>query len=480
MLPPDGGQAAPAGAEDAQHVGVGEQHRQPGMADGAGDHPVGAGTDLLRPSRRRRPDASTRTSRGCPCGCRSCADPRTRRSPTRGGRRRPRPGRRARPAWRCPRARLQRAGEHRAASMPGVGEHRRQRHRPAPALLVEGDVGPPGVASAAGSTSSRRGGRAPRGRRQPRRSCAGASRGPDPGSGEVQLEPPRLADEVVTEAVVRLLVDQPEPGRLVDPPAATSTSLVHSTIDPYPARRGERHALVDQPPAEAQATGPRLDEQDPQLRRVVVAVAAQHAPGPHAVDLGDPPGLPPVRAAGPEVGDDARDQAPRRSRPSRTRRRRPRRGAGPSTRGHRGPRSRTITVGSSDRRRPACPAVPSASTSARRCSGGSDVSRPDTWAADRSSSSAAAARPGRGERHRRRRRPSTASAPLTTSPAGSQPGQHPGRGSWRPSRAGRGARRAPTRSAAGQLVQHPRLGQRVVGVEQAAIEQSRASPSTAG
>ena len=98
---------------------------------------------------------------GMSCGCRSCADPRTRRSPTPAGRRRPRPGRRTRPARRCRGpgcSGLVRPG----ASMPGRRRASAAAPPPGGGPRRRGGCRSGRCAAAAGSTSSRRGGRARR------------------------------------------------------------------------------------------------------------------------------------------------------------------------------------------------------------------------------------------------------------------------------------------------------------------------------
>ena len=116
-----------------------------------------------------------------------------------------------------------------------------------------------------------------------------------------------LSDEFVAEAVMRLLVDQLEAGRLVDPARGTEHVVGPQDDVLVPRLPGEPEALVDEPMSDAEPARPRLDEEQPELRAVVVAPAAQHAPGASSVDLGDPRLLARVRGSA-EVGDDPRHE----------------------------------------------------------------------------------------------------------------------------------------------------------------------------
>src|SRR3954462_14463780 len=104
----------------------------------------------------------------------------------------------------------------------------------------------------------------------------------------LELAPPDLPDEVVAEAVVRLLLDELEAGRDVD--AARGDEHVvgpqhHALIA---GGAGEVDAGGHELGAEAEPAGPRADEQQPQLGGVGVALLAEHAAGTAAVDIGDP------------------------------------------------------------------------------------------------------------------------------------------------------------------------------------------------
>ncbi len=72
----------------------------------------------------------------------------------------------------------------------------------------------------------------------------------------------------------------------------------------------------DESPADAEAAGARLDEQDPQLGGLVVALAAEHATGAGSVDLGDPRLLASWPVVGEVRGDDLGDEGLERDVPS--------------------------------------------------------------------------------------------------------------------------------------------------------------------
>src|SRR5580704_6813894 len=103
-----------------------------------------------------------------------------------------------------------------------------------------------------------------------------------------QAAGPVLLDQVLTEVVMPRLVVQREAGPLVDPPGA-GQHVVGPQRDvgvPGPAREPEY--LLDQLAADAEAPGPRLDQQQAQAGRGGVLPHAERAPGPRPVDLGDP------------------------------------------------------------------------------------------------------------------------------------------------------------------------------------------------
>ena len=68
-------------------------------------------------------------------------------------------------------------------------------------------------------------------------------------------------------------------------------------------RPRETEALVHESRADTEASRPRLDEEEPELRDRLCLLDAEHAPGALAVDLRDPAAL----ALGIEVCDELRD-----------------------------------------------------------------------------------------------------------------------------------------------------------------------------
>jgi len=88
--------------------------------------------------------------------------------------------------------------------------------------------------------------------------------------------------------VVRLLVDERETDVLVDP-AGCHEDVVRPQHDASVAiGSGELDARVDEAASQSEPSSPRLDEQNPQLRRARVVATAEHTPGPGAVNGRDP------------------------------------------------------------------------------------------------------------------------------------------------------------------------------------------------
>src|SRR4051812_16009637 len=104
----------------------------------------------------------------------------------------------------------------------------------------------------------------------------------------LEVARPDLPDEVVAEAVVRLLLEELEAGGDVD--AAGGDEHVvgpqHHALEV--GGTGEVDAGGDELGAEAEPAGPRVDQQQSQLGGVGVALLAEHAAGTAAVDVSDP------------------------------------------------------------------------------------------------------------------------------------------------------------------------------------------------
>ena len=149
----------------------------------------------------------------------------------------------------------------------------------------------------------------------------------------------------------------PEPGRLVDA-ARRGQAVLSPERDLLIARRpGEPQALLDQPAADAQAAGPRLDEQQPQLCGGGVLAHAEHAPGRRAVHLGDPCRLPSPGRGRPRSRPRSWPPGARKSRPSSTPARTARRAGPPPSPGRRAPAGvADRSAGGPRGRRPTAPA----------------------------------------------------------------------------------------------------------------------------
>src|SRR5215472_13725398 len=108
--------------------------------------------------------------------------------------------------------------------------------------------------------------------------------------------------------MVRLLLDQREPARQVYVPGRHQRVVCPQADPLVPGAEGEAEAFVNESRADPVAARGRIDQQDPELRGGLIDRNAEHAPGPSAVNLRDPPRLPStVRVRG-EVGYDPRDQ----------------------------------------------------------------------------------------------------------------------------------------------------------------------------
>src|SRR5262245_24481657 len=107
-----------------------------------------------------------------------------------------------------------------------------------------------------------------------------------------QLQLPGLADQVVTEAMVALLVNQPEPRGLVDAPRRHEHAVGperHLAVAHLPR---EAHALGAEARADTETARAGLDEQETQLAHGLGALHEEHRPDDLAVLLGDPAPLP--------------------------------------------------------------------------------------------------------------------------------------------------------------------------------------------
>ena len=108
--------------------------------------------------------------------------------------------------------------------------------------------------------------------------------------------------------MVRLLFDQLEPAGKVDAAGGDKRMVgpqLHSRVT---GLAGEGHAFIHERSAEMMPAGPRVNQEDPELRGGLVGGHAEHAPYPLAVHLGDPGRLPRRVVPGRVTGGDLRDE----------------------------------------------------------------------------------------------------------------------------------------------------------------------------
>src|SRR5262245_15126157 len=84
-------------------------------------------------------------------------------------------------------------------------------------------------------------------------------------SMRLQLQLPVLSHQIVAEAVMRLLLDQPEPGLFVDMAGGMKEAVRPQHDLLVPGLPGETHAFADQALADAHTPRARLDQQQAQL-----------------------------------------------------------------------------------------------------------------------------------------------------------------------------------------------------------------------
>ena len=93
-----------------------------------------------------------------------------------------------------------------------------------------------------------------------------------------QRQFPRLADEIVAEAHMRLFANQTETGILIDPPRAGENALRPERHRLVAARTSERDAFGDQRVADPESARARRDDQEPQLGDLVRALTTNTEP----------------------------------------------------------------------------------------------------------------------------------------------------------------------------------------------------------
>src|SRR5262249_17156601 len=138
------------------------------------------------------------------------------------------------------------------------------------------------------------GGRHPRStRNHPQTRYAGHESDPKPTQSELLHRAlPVLPHEILPEAVMRLLGNELEPGSLVDPPRLHEHIVGPQHHVPIPCPPREPHTLVHEPGTDTVAPSTRLDQEQPELRGVVIRPYTKHAANRSTVDLGDPGVLP--------------------------------------------------------------------------------------------------------------------------------------------------------------------------------------------
>src|SRR3954464_11704158 len=84
---------------------------------------------------------------------------------------------------------------------------------------------------------------------------------------ELQLQFPRLRDQLRSEQIIRLLLDQPEAGILVNPPRGVQDAVGPQNDLSISRPPRESDASMDQLSSDAMAALIGLDVEQPQLRR---------------------------------------------------------------------------------------------------------------------------------------------------------------------------------------------------------------------
>src|SRR5262245_49724051 len=95
----------------------------------------------------------------------------------------------------------------------------------------------------------------------------------------VKLQLPDLFHQIVAEAVMRLLFDEPEPGFFVDMAGGMKDAVRPQRDLLVPGLPGESHAFTDQALADAHAPSARLDQQHAQLGHSLRFFDKKHTAG---------------------------------------------------------------------------------------------------------------------------------------------------------------------------------------------------------
>src|SRR5438876_8548606 len=125
---------------------------------------------------------------------------------------------------------------------------------------------------------------------------------------DAQRQLPELPDEVASEAVVRLLAHQTEARRLIDT-ARRDQDVVGPQRDfAVVPLAGKADAFGDEPAADAEPAGRRLDIEQAQFRLLRALLDEQHGADDDPLALGDPATLAASVKILDERGGDPRDQ----------------------------------------------------------------------------------------------------------------------------------------------------------------------------
>src|SRR5687768_2051723 len=108
----------------------------------------------------------------------------------------------------------------------------------------------------------------------------------------LEREIPRLPDEVVPEAVVRLLLHQHEPPLLINAPRLVQHVVRPQRHRPVADAPREANALVHQAPTDSEPPRRWLDVEQAQLADLVRLPDEKHRADDIAILLGDPASLP--------------------------------------------------------------------------------------------------------------------------------------------------------------------------------------------
>ena len=109
---------------------------------------------------------------------------------------------------------------------------------------------------------------------------------------ELEGKRPRLRDEIVAEAVMRLLLNETETGSLVQVPGGIEAFVGPESDLPVARLPREPNALGHESPSDAESAGGGLDQQEPELGDRRGLLDQEDASDVVPIPLGDPASLP--------------------------------------------------------------------------------------------------------------------------------------------------------------------------------------------